>query len=277
VRCAFELPVGVDNLLIFDAISVRAAIDPLAPLNAAGAPQAFSVQVTDRSGATARVAVRADEPALRYPAGETQPDRLLRGTVHRAAPAAAGARADQRVHGVNLASIAEVALVFDQTESGSLFLADVELVRAPVSPRPTLSDPPSAELIAAAEAGDVEAMRQLANLYAPTEALGVQYGNLEQAIFWYRQACAAGTPTPRSTSMILHARTPSGTAMSLPGRSSRLPGRRHPPGTPQRHHQRRVPGGVHRAGLQDRFLPLRACSRGRNRILPISVGVLPTS
>ena len=35
-------------------------------------------------------------------------------------------------------------------------------------------------------------MRQLANLYAPTEALGVRYGNLEQAVFWYRQACAAG-------------------------------------------------------------------------------------
>jgi hypothetical protein len=47
--------------------------------------------------------------------------------------------------GVNLASVAEVALIFDQTASGSLFLADVELVRAPVSPRPTLSDPPSPE------------------------------------------------------------------------------------------------------------------------------------
>lgn len=35
-------------------------------------------------------------------------------------------------------------------------------------------------------------MRQLANLYAPTEALGVHHGNLEQALFWYRQACAAG-------------------------------------------------------------------------------------
>jgi tetratricopeptide (TPR) repeat protein len=94
--------------------------------------------------------------------------------------------------GVNLASIAEVALVFDQTASGTLFVADVELVRAPVSPRPTLSDPPSPELIAAAEAGDVEAMRQLANLYAPTDALGVRYGNLERAVFWHRQACAAG-------------------------------------------------------------------------------------
>ncbi len=76
--------------------------------------------------------------------------------------------------------------------SGTLFLADVELVRSPIGSQETLSEPPSAELIAAAEAGDVEAMRQLANLYRPTEALGVQYGNLEQAVFWYRQACAAG-------------------------------------------------------------------------------------
>jgi hypothetical protein len=188
----FDLPVGVDNLLIFDAFSVRVALDPLSPLNPAGAPQAFSVQVTDRSGATARVAVRADEPALRYPAGETQADSFFGEVFTGRLPLMPVRVPISAFTGVNLASVAEVALIFDQTESGSLFMADVELVRAPVSPRPTLSEPPSAELIAAAEAGDVEAMRQLANLYRPTDALGVQYGNLEQAIFWYRQACAAG-------------------------------------------------------------------------------------
>lgn len=72
---------------------------------------------------------------------------------------------------------------------------------APVSPQETLSEPPSAELIAAAETGDVEAMRQLANLYRPTEALGVQYGNLAQVVYWYRQAYhGPATPTPRSNS-----------------------------------------------------------------------------
>ena len=65
------------------------------------------------------------------------------------------------------ASIEEVALVFDQTASGTLFLADVELARSPVGSQETLSEPPSPELIAAAEAGDVEAMRQLANLTRP--------------------------------------------------------------------------------------------------------------
>jgi TPR repeat protein len=188
----FELPVGVDNLLLFDAVSVRAAIDPLSPLNAAAAPQAFSIRLTDRAGNVATVPVRADEPALRYPAGETQPDEIFGELFTGRVPLLPVRVPISAFTGVNLASIAEVALVFDLTDSGALFLADLELVRAPVSPRPTLSDPPSAELIAAAEAGDVEAMRQLANLYAPTDALGVQYGDLAQAVKWYRAACAAG-------------------------------------------------------------------------------------
>ena len=188
----FELPMGVDNLLLFDTFSVRTAVDPLSPLNRAGAPQAFSVQVTDRSGATATVPVRPDEPALRYPAGVIEPDDLFGALFTGRVPLMPVRVPISAFTGVNLARVAEVALIFDQTARGSLFLADVELVRAPVSPRPTLSNPPSPELIAAAEAGDVEAMRQLANLYKPTEALGVQYGNLEQAVFWYRQACAAG-------------------------------------------------------------------------------------
>ena len=188
----FELPVGVDNLLIFDSLSVRTGVDPLSPLNAAGAPQAFSVRMTDRSGATASVAVRPDEPALRYPAGEVQPDDIFEHLFTGRLPLLPVRVPISAFAGVNLASIAEVALVFDQTDSGSLFVADVELVRAPVSPRPTLSDPPSPELIAAAEAGDVEAMRQLANLYKPTEALGVLYGDLAQEVRWYRAACAAG-------------------------------------------------------------------------------------
>lgn len=188
----FELPIGLDNLLIFDAISVRTGVDPLSPLNPAGAPQAFSIQVTDRSGASASVAVSPDEPALRYPAGDVQSDDNFGALFTGRLPLMPVRVPISAFEGVNLASIAEVALIFDQTDSGALFIADVELVRAPVSPRPTLSDPPSAELIAAAEAGDVEAMRQLANLYRPTEVMGVQYGNLEQAVFWYRQACAAG-------------------------------------------------------------------------------------
>jgi hypothetical protein len=188
----FSLPPGLDNLLLFDAVSVRATVDPLAPRNTAGAPQAFSIRLTDRAGNTATVATRPGEPALRFPAGEVEEDTFFGDLFTGRAPLLPVRVPLTAFAGVNLASIAEVALVFDQTPSGTLFLADVELARAPIGRQETLSDPPSPELVAAAEAGDVEAMRQLANLYRPTEALGVQYGNLEQAVFWYRKACEAG-------------------------------------------------------------------------------------
>jgi TPR repeat protein len=58
--------------------------------------------------------------------------------------------------------------------------------------RETLGEPPSAEKLAAAAAGDVEAQRQIANAYRPTEALGIPFGNTEKAVYWYRKACAAG-------------------------------------------------------------------------------------
>ena len=188
----FPLPEGLNNLHLFDAVSVRAAVDPLAPLNPAGAAQSFSVQVTDRAGNTATVPTRANEPALRFPPGLVQEDVALGQFFTGRVPLLPVRVPLSAFEGVNLADIVEVALLFNQTTSGTLFLADVELVRAPVSPQETLSEPPSAELIAAAETGDVEAMRQLANLYRPTEALGVQYGNLAQVVYWYRQACAAG-------------------------------------------------------------------------------------
>jgi dienelactone hydrolase len=196
----FELPLGVDNLLIFDAVSVRTAVDPLSPLNAGGASQSFSVRLTDRQGNSAVVPVRADEPALRFPQGELGEPFFDIPLFTGRAPLLPVRIPLAAFEGVNLASIAEVALVFDQTDSGALFLADVELVRAPIGRQETLDAPPSRELIAAAEAGDVEAMRQLANLYAPTEAPGVQFGNLEQALLGIARAAWPGMPTLRSIS-----------------------------------------------------------------------------
>jgi hypothetical protein len=109
----FELPIGLGNLLFFDAFSVRVAVDPLWEENLSGAPQAFSVQVTDRSGATARVAVRADEPALRYSAGEIQPDDVFGEIFTGRLPLTPVRVPLSAFEGVNLADIAEVALVFD--------------------------------------------------------------------------------------------------------------------------------------------------------------------
>ncbi|MCB0051527.1 MAG: hypothetical protein KDE24_18500, partial [Caldilinea sp.] len=87
-------------------MSVRAAIDPLSPLNAAGAPQAFSVRLTDRQGNSAIVPVRADEPALRFPEGELGElffdDPLFSGR----APLLPVRIPLSQFEGVNLASIA---------------------------------------------------------------------------------------------------------------------------------------------------------------------------
>ena len=54
------------------------------------------------------------------------------------------------------------------------------------------NQPSEAQLLAAGEAGDVEAQRQLANGYQPRKSFGVPYGNAAEAIRWFRRACAAG-------------------------------------------------------------------------------------
>ena len=186
------LPKGVGLLNFFDAITLRAAVDPLSPLNQAGAAQGLAVQLTDGAGKTAVLHTRPDEPALHFPDGNTLDDTTFGPIFTGLAPLITIRFPVQDFKGVNLMDITEVAVLFDGAPTGALFLGDVELVRSPVGSRETLDAPPSAEKIAAAEAGDVEAMRQLANVYRPTEAMGVQYGNLAQAVFWYRQACAAG-------------------------------------------------------------------------------------
>ncbi len=188
----FALPPGVGMLNFFDALSLRATIDPLSPLNAPGQAQTFSVRLTDGSGNTATLATRPDEPALQFPPGEVVDDSFFGSLFTGRAPLMSIRLPLRDFTGVNLMDIVEVTLLFDGAPSGALFLADVELVRSSVGQQETLDAPPSAEKIAAAEAGDVEAMRQLANVYRPTEAMGVIYGNLERSVYWYRQACAAG-------------------------------------------------------------------------------------
>jgi hypothetical protein len=61
-----ERPKGVGLLNFFDAISLRAAVDPLSPLNATGEPHALAVQLTDGAGNTAVLRTRPDEPALQF-------------------------------------------------------------------------------------------------------------------------------------------------------------------------------------------------------------------
>jgi dienelactone hydrolase len=124
----FEIPAGKGDLSETTAISLRAAVDPLSELNPRGKGQAFSVRVTDAAGKTATIQTRPDEPALRYPEGEAEPDEVFGEIFTGRLPLTTIRVPVSGLAGVDLKNIREVALVFDQAPSGSLFLADVELV-----------------------------------------------------------------------------------------------------------------------------------------------------
>ncbi len=125
----FAIPPGKGDLHQAVAVSLRAAVDPLSERNARGQSQSFAVQMTDGAGKTARVAVGPDEPALRYPAGELLADATFGGLFTGRVPLTTIRIPLSAFASLDLADICEVALVFDQTPSGTLFLADLEWVR----------------------------------------------------------------------------------------------------------------------------------------------------
>ena len=125
----FSLQEGSD-LSEFAAVSLRAALDPLSPLNQPGATQAFSVQITDSLGKTAIVKTQPDEPALRFPEGYQEENDTFEGGWFTGRVPMTSIRVPlQGFKGIDLTNIREISLVFDQNNSGSLFISDVELVR----------------------------------------------------------------------------------------------------------------------------------------------------
>jgi dienelactone hydrolase len=127
----FEIPQGKGNLSEATAISLRAAIDPMSNLNPQDKGQAFTVQLTDGAGKTAAVHTRPDEPALQFPIGKVETDKGVEGGLFSGrVPLTAVRLPVQDFAGINLSDIREMALVFDRTPSGSLFMGDVEVVRS---------------------------------------------------------------------------------------------------------------------------------------------------
>jgi hypothetical protein len=125
-----ELPEGAGDLSRFEAISMRAALDPLSPLNSPEASQSFSVRLTDAAGNTAVTITQPDEPSLRYPEGEFVDEDSAEGPRFTGRVPLTTLRLPlDNFAGVDLANIREIALVFDQTPRGTLFIADIELVR----------------------------------------------------------------------------------------------------------------------------------------------------
>jgi dienelactone hydrolase len=125
----FALPAGDGDLTDYTTFSLRAAVDPLSPLNAAASSQAFTLQLTDGAGNTAGVQSRPDEPALAFPAGLVEEDDFSGGWFTGPVPMTTIRWTLSDFDGVDLADIGEIALLFDRTPSGSLFLGDLEWAR----------------------------------------------------------------------------------------------------------------------------------------------------
>jgi hypothetical protein len=92
--------------------------------------QSFSVQLTDSKGATAVVQTRPTEPALVFPTGMVEEDDIFEGGLFTGRVPMTTIRLPlSDFDGVDLTQISEVALLFDQTPTGSLFMGDIEIVK----------------------------------------------------------------------------------------------------------------------------------------------------
>ena len=123
------LPADARDLSAFTSLSVRAAVDPLSALNPQGSAQSFTIRMTDTSGASSSVTVGPDTPALRYPAGVAEADEHFEGQRFTGPAPLMPVRIPLDQFDVDLTRISEIGLVFDQTPTGALLLADLEVIR----------------------------------------------------------------------------------------------------------------------------------------------------
>lgn len=126
----FAIPEEAGDLSAFTALSLRAAADPVSPLNEPGAGQSFAVRLTDADGQSAVFVVSADEPALQLSLDEMMDlDGFAFFPGH---SYLASTRLPLReFEGVDLSKVRELAFLFDQIDRGTLFLGDIEFVRPP--------------------------------------------------------------------------------------------------------------------------------------------------
>ena len=121
-----DLPTSTGDLSSFTSLSLRVALNPLSALNPQGEAQAFSVVLSDEKDIQAKVAI-LDLP---YPVGERKPSDFFEGDSF-----------NGHVHmkpvilplsdfsGIDLGNITQIALIFDQRDTGELFIADLALIR----------------------------------------------------------------------------------------------------------------------------------------------------
>ena len=231
------------------------------------------MRLTDRQGNSARSYRCADEPALRFPEGELAgiffDDPCFRAGRHCCRCASRSASSE----GVNLASIAERWRSSSTRPTAARSSWPMWNWCARRSAARDAEQSAQRRLDCCGRSGRRGGHAPLANLYRPTEALGVQYGNLEQAVFWYRKACEAGYANAQVDFYEFAPGSRHGQS-SLSRRSHCLPGRCDPPGPPQRHPRRRS-GQPSSSKITRRASFSTRSSKTPNLTTPSSAGPLP--
>lgn len=126
---SLDLPEGKRNLTGYQTLHLRAVFDPLNTLNEEGQPQSFSLHLTDGEGKTASVTLK-DEPALAFPAGKKGFDDSIKVDTWDNHGILSSIRVPlTSFTGVDLSNIQSIALVFDATDTGAIFVTDLELLR----------------------------------------------------------------------------------------------------------------------------------------------------
>jgi hypothetical protein len=129
-----ELSQANRNLSDYATLHLRAVVDPIDPRNQPDQPQSFSVRLTDGAGKTAAVALK-DEPALAYPRGKKGHNDNLKFDTWDNHVILSSIRVPlSKFSGVDLNDIRSVALVFDQTDRGSIFVTDLEFLKTKAEP-----------------------------------------------------------------------------------------------------------------------------------------------
>jgi hypothetical protein len=120
------VPEAYADLTDYTTIQLRAALDPLSPLNAPDEPQSFTLEFSDSSGNREQLLVSP----IDFPVGETIPNDYFEGGTFTGQVYMNSFRIPLgELTAVDLTNITEIALIFDQTPSGTLFLADLELIK----------------------------------------------------------------------------------------------------------------------------------------------------
>jgi hypothetical protein len=121
-----SIPESSGDLTQFGAIQLRTALDPLSDLNSEGEPQSFTIEVVDASNRRSQVVV----PDIESPLGIRQPNENFEGDSFTGHVYLRTVRIPlEEFESVNMNHVTEIALLFDQSDTGTLFIADLELVK----------------------------------------------------------------------------------------------------------------------------------------------------